>query len=84
MTITQCVALTRVVAAPVISSWCLLASCVLAVQALDESHTIANTTATAKVVKQLVANRRWCITGYVPSTVRSILHRTRKRSVLAL
>eukprot|EP00904_Undaria_pinnatifida_P006227 jgi/Undpi1/2734/HiC_scaffold_14.g06112.m1 len=31
--------------------------------ALDESHTIANTTGAAKVVNQLIANRRWCITG---------------------
>lgn len=33
-------------------------------QVLDESHTIAATTKTTAVVKQLVANRRWCMTGY--------------------
>ncbi|CAM9341014.1 unnamed protein product, partial [Laminaria digitata] len=30
---------------------------------LDESHTIAHTTKAARVVKQLIANRRWCMTG---------------------
>ncbi|CAN0459085.1 unnamed protein product, partial [Hapterophycus canaliculatus] len=32
-------------------------------QVLDESHTIASTTSSANVVKQLVSNRRWCMTG---------------------
>lgn len=41
---------------------------VLPMQALDESHTIANTTGAAKVVNQLIANRRWCITGCVQSS----------------
>ncbi|CAN0153840.1 unnamed protein product [Scytosiphon promiscuus] len=30
---------------------------------LDESHTIASTSSTTNVVKQLISNRRWCMTG---------------------
>lgn len=35
----------------------------LAHQVLDESHTIATNTNTTAAVKQLVSNRRWCMTG---------------------
>lgn len=51
-------------------SCCLPALVFLAAQALDESHTISNTTGAARLVTQLIANRRWCITGYVPSIYR--------------
>lgn len=36
----------------------------LARQVLDESHTIASKSNTMTVVEELVANRRWCMTGY--------------------
>lgn len=32
-------------------------------QVLDESHTIASTSSTTRMVKELIANRRWCMTG---------------------
>lgn len=42
--------------------------CLDRAQVLDESHTIAHTTKAARVVKQLIANRRWCMTGCVLNT----------------
>lgn len=39
---------------------------VLIVQVLDESHTICSYSRIAVAVEDIIANRRWCMTGYVP------------------